>query len=555
MNLYNFEKYIEDIILYRGYDYYTDGRVVHLEKTGDRHIRARVEGTKVYTVEVSMGDADEIINSSCDCPYDMGEFCKHQVALFYMLRAGSEKVKKAGPVNRAASKLDSILGKLDRDELVSIIRSICSEYREIEKELLLEYAEQEDEIAASKKVIREYINQAEQSGFVTWNRTGLAMTGAYSTLVKAEKNLDREEYHQAVKLCQVVLSIVVDVLQYCDDSDGVVGDVINESIGIIKEAATVGIQQMKLSDQKKLFTLILKEALHKRYDGWDDWRYELLQACSYFSSIPELRRKLEQELDSKLEKLNDDKWSSKYQMSKIKLIQLSIIESCDGEKAADRFIKDNIYLNEFREKAVEKAFAQGNYGYMLQLCIEGEEIDRDYAGLVHKWREYRFAAYEKLGDKKNQRQLAYDFVMKGEFDYYTKLKNLYSDEQWQILLEDLLDKFEKAAYQPDIYVRIIIEENMTERILHYCQRHPEKVMQLYKYLVKDYMSELNDIFMSFIRCSASKASNRKDYKRVCGIINLYQETCGEINAHRLISEMRQTYPRRSAFMDELTKIK
>ncbi len=557
MNLNDFEGYIEDIILRRGHDYYTAGQVVRLEELKDHRIRARVKGTDIYTVEVLLDEDGEVMGSSCDCSYDRGEFCKHQAAVFYALQAGSNKIKVADPLNQVlkTSKLDTILAKLERDKLAEMICSICSEYREIEKQLLLQYAGKEEEISASKKLIREYINKAQQRGFINRVRAELAMTGAYWTLAKADQRLDEKDYYRAVELCQVVLSIVVQVLQYCDDSDGIVGDVINESLSIIDDAATSANRHTKLPEQKRLFSLVLKEARHKRYDGWDDWRFELFQVCAYFSSIPELRSKIEQELDSQLEKLNNQEWSGEYKRAEIKLIQLSIIESCDGAEAADRFINDNIDLRDFREKAIQKAYLQGNYEYMLQLCIEGEETDQEYAGLIHKWREYRFAAYEKQGDVTKQCQLAYGFIMKGEFTYYTKLKNLYPAEQWQIILENILNEFEKSTYQREVYIQILIEENLTERILHYCQRNPQSVIQLHKYLVKDYMGELNDLFVTLIRTTAKEVSNRSGYKKVCGVIKLYQKVCGDISAHRIISEMKQSYPRRPAFLDELAKIK
>ena len=42
-----------------------------------------VEGTDIYLVEVKLDSNNNIVGTSCDCPYDMGEYCKHQVAVFY----------------------------------------------------------------------------------------------------------------------------------------------------------------------------------------------------------------------------------------------------------------------------------------------------------------------------------------------------------------------------------------------------------------------------------------------------------------------------------------
>lgn len=83
------------------------------------------------------------------------------------------------------------------------------------------------------------------------------------TLEKARDALGNNEFARAVQLSITVLSIVVDMLQYCDDSDGSVGDVIRESVSIIKEACSVGKIYLNEKDQMKLFKEVIKEADHK----------------------------------------------------------------------------------------------------------------------------------------------------------------------------------------------------------------------------------------------------------------------------------------------------
>lgn len=85
MNLNNFESYIDKKILARGYDYFENDCVSSIEEIDDNY-KAEVEGTDLYTVEVELDDKANIIDTQCDYPYDMGEYCKHQVAVFLTLR-------------------------------------------------------------------------------------------------------------------------------------------------------------------------------------------------------------------------------------------------------------------------------------------------------------------------------------------------------------------------------------------------------------------------------------------------------------------------------------
>lgn len=52
MNLSNFEGYIEEKILARGFDYYNNGTVISITKFDDNLYKGEVQGTELYTVEV-----------------------------------------------------------------------------------------------------------------------------------------------------------------------------------------------------------------------------------------------------------------------------------------------------------------------------------------------------------------------------------------------------------------------------------------------------------------------------------------------------------------------
>lgn len=86
LNVSDFEAHISDIILERGWDYYRNDRVKSIEKDSRNTYTAIVAGTEDYKVTVKVGENGEIESADCDCPYDMGPYCKHKVAVFYSLR-------------------------------------------------------------------------------------------------------------------------------------------------------------------------------------------------------------------------------------------------------------------------------------------------------------------------------------------------------------------------------------------------------------------------------------------------------------------------------------
>jgi hypothetical protein len=551
VKLIDFEQAIDNRILKRGLDYFHQGHVVSLGTKDKKKYQARVDGSEVYRVEISLNLNDEIEESYCDCPYDLGEFCKHEAAVLFALK---NRKTFGEPAVVVENDLKQVLAEQNKDELVRILLEISDDYPDIEKRLLFKFANNEDEITASKKLIREYINHAKRNGFIDWRHVDSALQGAEMTLKKAQEKIEMGDSETAVLLALEVLSPVVKMIQYCDDSNGGVSFIMNRAISTIEQAVTTNLELLDEKEQKKLFEVILKEALKKQFDGWSDWRFGLLNVCTIFSHKKDFRKKLEKLLEM-LEQKAGTSWGEEYEKKQVKLLQFEIIEKCDGTLAAEKFIYKNIRISDFREKAIIRALQNSDYEKVLELSISGEEVDKSYRGLVHKWQEYRYQAYEGLDDVENQRKLAYEFLFNNEYSYYMKLKELYELDEWPEVLGRLIEAFEKERYQSTVYIEILKEEKLTQQIIEYCKKHKSLIMDLYPYLMESHFEEANDLFIKYIELSAEGTSDRRGYKNVCKLIKTYKKAFGTIHSHKLIGELKQRYHKRPAFIDELGKIR
>ncbi|MGD9567069.1 MAG: SWIM zinc finger domain-containing protein [Sedimentibacter sp.] len=83
MNINNFNEFVDEKILSRGYEYYLDGLVDFLDKVNHEYI-FQVQGRYLYEVLITLDDSGEMIYSKCNCPYDIGPICKHEVAAFLL---------------------------------------------------------------------------------------------------------------------------------------------------------------------------------------------------------------------------------------------------------------------------------------------------------------------------------------------------------------------------------------------------------------------------------------------------------------------------------------
>ncbi|MFD1738065.1 SWIM zinc finger domain-containing protein [Bacillus salitolerans] len=556
MKLSNFEEYIDDTILKRGKDYFVKGRVEDVTVVSHGHYSGHVVGTEDYRVDVVVSDEGNIMDSYCDCPYNMSEFCKHQVAVFYTLSHSDLNIpetKKSQKGNNKV-KLQDILKGLKKEELVEILVKFTEDDSNLEKQLIMKYGPVEDEVKASKKIIKENINRAKKRGFIEWNKAAQAVKGAEIVLDKAYTHLENHHPKLSVQLATIILSEVVPMIQFCDDSSGHVGDVIHGSLRLITDATEQG-RLLPLSDQEELFQTIMKEAKHPRYNGWSEWSYTLVEACVSLCDDSKLRKKLEVEVQKMLDDIKEeDSWNAHYEKEELMLIQLKILEQYYLPEQVDEFIMNNISNHKFREKAILMLFERKRYEDIITLCLEGEEKDAEYRGIVHKWMEYRYQAYEKQEDIEQQRKLGKALLLKGVFNYYQKIKVLYSENEWREELTDILTIFEETN-PSETYVKILIEEKLTEKLLTYCNRKLYEIERLYPYIAKDYPSQVIKLFNDYIQQYSERSTNRSEYKKVCKVIKTFKKACGSEPAGQLIAELQETYVRRPAFLDELRKVK
>lgn len=229
MNLSNFENFINKKVLARGLDYYENECVSSIEERNANQYEAQVEGTDLYIVKVELDDQGNIIDTECDCPYDMGEYCKHQVAVFMVLRdmlnksADGKEIEAKGldasvkinkiPVTKKAKSTDikKILSERTKGELIEFLYNLALEYEEIKQRIELNFDSENDvqELQQCIKLIQTYINKnADRSGFISYSNMYDAVKGAEMVLEKARHAFDQDKIMHSLDLILCVISSV-----------------------------------------------------------------------------------------------------------------------------------------------------------------------------------------------------------------------------------------------------------------------------------------------------------------------------------------------------------
>ena len=142
----NFESDIDPKILGRGKQYFTDGLVVDIWSPSPGQYHAVVDGNAPYDAEITLDANGKILHHSCDCPYDWGEYCKHEVAVLLAIREHRTQgtmLKQQGEQRGIRAQL---LSK-SREELVDILWTLAVEHGLLQDlYLLMEEFDHEDEM-------------------------------------------------------------------------------------------------------------------------------------------------------------------------------------------------------------------------------------------------------------------------------------------------------------------------------------------------------------------------------------------------------------------------
>ena len=550
MNIKNFETKIDPTILARGKNYHDSGYVTSLEYDGEQWV-ADVEGSEDYTIFVTLSDTGDILDTDCDCPYDWGPYCKHQVAVFFAIKENGAEFLIQQKTKNAKTKetLDDILTKLGKPTLISLIKEFAKAYKPMKSEIEFRYAKKTDMIETARNIIRQSIAAVKHRGYVEYRDVRAAINGANIVIQMIEDKIDISEFFTAVSLAIIVMEEMMDLLSYCNDSNGYVGGAISESADKIHE--TILSMPMSHPDSKKIFDSIFAHASSETYDGWTEWRFGLHAALVPLCYDKELRAQLEYYLMAPNLKSRHE-WHDDYETRQKQRLLVSIIAQFDDDETAQKYIHQHLDNIDFRHIAINTAIEKKQYDETIALCIEGENTNDRYPGLVKELKTLRYAAYETTANIKEQKTLALELLLDGDYDFFVKYKNLRAKNEWVTALYDVLGKTEKNDTR-GIHVKILVHEKHKPRLLAYCKKIPKAITTHYAHLLPEYQQEVGAIFLDYIRHLVTTVDTRSQYREVCQLIKTYDKACPGAT-DTICAEIFQKHAKRTAFMDEMRKI-
>lgn len=555
MNINNFERFIDKTILDRGYGYYIEGNILKCQEQGDNKYFVHIEGSDDYEVVVELGDNGEILDSRCDCPYDFGPVCKHEVAAYFqvfeMLNSEAENEEITSRPSKRFT-IEEVLSNLSKEELLSIILNIAHHDTTLKNSLIVKYSngDMQQELEACKRLIDSIVRKyTGREGLIKYRDTRDFVNEMEEILEKARST---ESLPLSLEIAILLLEETIGAFQYADDSGGDIGSLIMETLEVIGEIAIEC--KEKGYQTEEIFQKLLAQADNDIFDGWEDYQIDLLNICFEFADDEMLR----EQLKIKIESMRDGKFGDQfmhYRNESVLQLLFRLIEQYGSEKEAEQFINEHLQFSSFRERLINKCIQENNYHKVLELAEEGERQDRQYPGLISRWKKFRYTAYKFLSLKEKQQSLAKELLFNGDFEYYQDLKELSKETPGDVYTSLKHELKNRNGWESNrMFLKLIEEENDLEEMLDYVRANPSYIESYAEKLVEPFKEEVNDIYKNYIKSTASTSSNRRDYQRVCHKITRFKKFAGKQKQIELKNELMKLYRKRPAFIDELGKI-
>ena len=440
--------------------------------------------------------------------------------------------------------------KADKEQLTALILDHCRDDKRFRNQVLSALEESGQwELASIKEVVKDSIRSNTRRGYIDEDGCDNICADLDDALDKARNRIERGQYGLALEITQFVLTTGIGLMdEYTDGLFLTIGAAL-ETVGL----AAKGLAESG-SERGEWVRKLLKIAQDPMFDNWEDWQFDFLERIIVLADAQN-----EGEFDRVLLLLDNKRWENfrdtDHYTEQTNLIRYKIACAVRGPAAGRAFLEKHMALDMFRRMLVQEYMEEGNYAGAERLCLErlalGETLQR-YTS--NQWNYLLYEVYQKWGKRAKQTGQARKLALSGDMKFYEIAKELLTEDgQWQEEYPTFLSELEDAL-STNQYMEILAAEEETTLLMDQVRVYRDRVFQYGGVLAGQYGEEVYGMCSAVIRQFAKRIGNRKDYQHLCGLLRSLVEFGGIAEAQALIRELRQTYPRRPALLEELEQV-
>lgn len=520
MKIIDMDKYFEDKILRRGYEYYKKNYVKTVKELGGIY-SAIVTGT--YNYHVVIDTNQEEYDMTCDCPYDC--YCKHMAAVLYYL-------KKDGIVSKDKKKEEYKLEFENTKELQKCLNKELRNMKSISYDTNLSYA---DLLEMLKKVF-DKIDKEDMSSLYDYVITTHMWVDNHINEFYTRYNDDYEDYYSTYSD-----DTFDDEEDICNNADNF-SDITDKSI---YEFILNYILECTKSDLK-----YLKYYLYFLYDKYQEDEY--IEYCGDYLEIEYLVEKAySKEMASYLIKFIDSiKHEREYQDNKFESWILKLKYEYYDKEETIKLARKNL-LKHYNREFVLKHYKENNVTEYIEvleeiILLKLNKYDKE------KYINELLRTYEQTEDKNDyERMVKLNYIESPNLKNYILVKNMYEPKEWLKVRDTYIHPYKS---QSRLYIELCLEESEYDEVFDYLKSCNIDFINFYieKLKIID-LKRTSLLYKDKIIESAEYCYNgRKSYEEIVqNLFKLYNLDRDKQNVEEVIKLFRDKYKNRKAMLEEL----
>lgn len=556
----DWEAYFPTVIAERGYDYYLQGLVTDLQQTKTQ-ITATVTGTKCYDVSISMSN-DEFQAGTCDCPYAAGhQYCKHMAAVLYQVAAVNDSSQPAKTTdsneddhdeNRVAQVVAHATNAQVRDFLNTVLMH-DAHLAQLFK-LMVGGLEPQRDLSEYLAAIDDlFETNADSDGFIDY--TAATDFGEEMLSLLNEEVQPLVDQRQFSLVFQILAHLMLKIDQVdIDDSDGEIMTIMSACDDLWQQVlaeANTDVQQQVfdwLCHQLTLSSNFIEDAL-------------MTLLFTYFKTPAFIDAKLAytaKQLRAAEKRPNG--WERDFQVEKWLKYHLQMMAAAHvPDQQVIEFCETNLTVPRVRLFYAQFCLQHQDAAQAVHLLQTGKKLVTDDASLLVAFSQQLKSVYQQQGNQKLYRQELWQLLTEycpADETLFSELKQSYAPKDWPAARTQL---FAAIATNPRADLKpLYVQENLLRPLLKAVVAADGLWdVRSYEGLLKPHFSDqLLAKYDQEVRKMAATTGTRRKYQQLVDILErMLNYPAGKGTVHAIVRDWRQQYPRRSAMMDELSRLK
>lgn len=539
-------------ILTRGFDYFVR-KLVEITEYSTSSVKAKVEGTQMYDVEIEFDEHQEVVAIYCDCPHAAeGNYCKHAAAVLYAVdreRMSLDQEEKEINIEELVNEADE---QLVRTFLIEVLKE-DNRFINSFKRKIGHKASKEDLLVYKNTIDEFFYANNDSSGFIHYY-DAMELEADLGVFIEQEieNNLLKYGYHK--ESFELISKIFVDISkQELDDSGGTTTNIAYRSMEIWNEI----LNNCTIELKREIFQWFKDQLNGQLVDYMEEYVEEII-----FENFKEQEFLEDKLIFSKKQfdqlKNEESSWYREYKAQEWGIKYLELLKLLNEKEKIEAFCRNNLAHPRIREFYVDQLLDNDETKTAIKLLEDGKNMDGRTSSTIIS-RDYRIKLkelYKRIGDEEAYQKELWDLIIDRhsiDFEHYQEYKELYTKEEWAENRLDILKDLSNATGIDKILVEEELYEWLMEYVmqqygLHYLQTHQ-------KLLVERYPNQVFDRYEKEIMSLSELSGSRKKYRQIVSLIRQMEYLpSSEERVTRIISDLKTNYKNRPAMMDELSKL-